>query len=361
MKNIFTLLILLLTCSVGAQTSNLVIFNNGGQQFFVVLNGVKQNALPKTNVRIEGLQSAGYDVKLIFADGKTGDINKKIYLDPNLEYSTRVVIKSAKKRSLKLFDMVPLNGSNYGNSEETITYRPDNSATFSDQQITVSGQGTIQQNNSSQQQGEVVQSTQTGTGQATTATANNGSQSSQTTVNTTHTHADGTVHNAQHQPVNPPAATHTHADGTVHNDHGHQQPQAPAGNSHTHADGTVHHGNHTTGTPAQAGTQPVIDAQGVMHCNRAVADIESLISGIKAETFASDQKQYAVSELTNMCINSDQAYRIVNTFTFESDRLEIAQVCYKHLVDKTAAEKLTSLFTFDATKKEFREYMKNNK
>jgi hypothetical protein len=98
-----------------------------------------------------------------------------------------------------------------------------------------------------------------------------------------------------------------------------------------------------------------------MHCGRAVADIESLISGIKAETFASDQKQYAQAELANMCINSDQAYRIVNAFTFESDRLEIAEVCYKHLVDKTAAEKLTSLFTFDATKKEFREYMKNNK
>jgi hypothetical protein len=261
MKNIFTLLVLLLTCSVGAQTSNLVIFNNGGQQFFVVLNGVKQNAIPKTNVRVEGLQPAAYDVKLIFADGKTGDINKKVYLEPNLEYSTRVVIKSAKKRSLKLFDMVALNASTYGNSEETITYRPDNSAIFSDQQTIVSGQGTIQQNNANQQNGQVVPSTQTGTAQT---TITNGS--SQSSVNTTHTHADGTVHNAQHQPVNPPAGTHTHADGTLHNaqhqpvnptagTHTHadgtvhhdtdHQPQTPANSSHTHADGTVHQGNHT--------------------------------------------------------------------------------------------------------------------
>lgn len=361
MRHIFTFLMLAFAGYLGAQTSNLVVFNNSGEQFFVVLNGIKQNALPKTNVRIEGLKPVAYDIKLIFADGKTSDINKRVFLEPDLEYSTRVVIKNAKKGKLRLLDMVPLNQS--ASTAETIVFRQDNAANFSDQQ---NGQ----------------QTPPTGTPLA-QPVPNSGTQPAGQQGNGTHTHADGTVHNAQHQPVKPATGTHTHADGSVHNDHDHgtpptpptspagththadgtvhnaqHQPVNPPAGLHTHADGTVHQGSHYPG-PAEA--KPVRDAQGNISCSGAVADIEPLFKDITAQTFASDKKAHAKAALTELCINSDQAYRIVNAFTFEGDKLEIAKLCYTHLVDKSAAEKLTSLFTFEATKKEFREYIQKNK
>ncbi len=60
--------------------SNFTVFNNNGQTFYVILNGVKQNSLPQTNVVVSGLVNSAYSVKLIFSDGKTADINKNFSL-----------------------------------------------------------------------------------------------------------------------------------------------------------------------------------------------------------------------------------------------------------------------------------------
>lgn len=46
--------------------SNLSVFNNGGQPFYLIMNGVKQNDAPQTNVAITGIKNGGYSVKLIF-------------------------------------------------------------------------------------------------------------------------------------------------------------------------------------------------------------------------------------------------------------------------------------------------------
>lgn len=442
MKHIFTFLMLLFVSCVSAQTANLIVFNNTGEQFFVILNGIKQNVLPKTNVRIEGLKPVAYDIKLIFADGETGDIDKRVFLEPNLEYSTRVVIKKAKKGKLRLLDMVEKSQST--STAETIAFRQDNAASFSDQQSSqetpttgtppaqpVANSGTqqpvqqqpvqqqpvqqqpVQQQPIQQQPVQQQPVQQQPVQQQPVQQQSVQQQPVQQQGNGTHTHADGTVHNAQHQPVNPqsgmhthadgtvhydhdhntpatppappagttqihtdvtvhydyyhntaatppapPAGTHTHADGTVHHDHDHAAPPVPQAGSHTHADGTVHHGSHYPG-PTDA--KPVRDPQGNIRCSGAVADIEPLIKDINAQTFSSEKKAHAKSALAEMCINSDQAYRIVNEFTFESDKLEIAKLCYRQLVDKSGAEKLISLFTFEATKKDFREYVKNNK
>ncbi len=75
MKKIATLLILFIGFISMAQ-SNLTVFNNNGQQFYVILNGIKQNSLPQTNVYISGIRNGSYALKLIFADGKTADIDK---------------------------------------------------------------------------------------------------------------------------------------------------------------------------------------------------------------------------------------------------------------------------------------------
>ena len=71
MKKIATLLFLFIGFISMAQ-SNLTVFNNNGQQFYVILNGIKQNSVPQTNVYITGIRNGSYALKLIFADGKTG-------------------------------------------------------------------------------------------------------------------------------------------------------------------------------------------------------------------------------------------------------------------------------------------------
>lgn len=139
MKIFATLSMLLIAMASFAQNVSMTIFNNNGQQFFVVMNGIRQNSLPLTNVKIGGMTTGSYEVKLIFADGKTGDINKKIYFDQSGDYLARVVFKG-KKRKLQYFGM-----SNEGNpgGGTNIDYRPNDQSVYSDQSSTMGGaQGT---------------------------------------------------------------------------------------------------------------------------------------------------------------------------------------------------------------------------
>lgn len=342
MKHFFTLLLSIIAFGTFGQTSNLIVFNNSGQQFFVILNGIKQNSLPKTNVKIEGLAPAAYKVKIIFADGRTGDIDKSVFLDSAMEYSAQIVLKKGKKGKLRLFDMVALNTSPYGDGAETITYRPTDNSVYSDQQNS-SVQGNVQINQ-------------------------NG---------TTHTHADGTVHDQNHKPIqqsttnaNPSMnGTHTHVDGTVH-DHNHKPVKNPTTNTnpamngtHTHADGTVHDHNHNVVNPPVATPssgligQATVNVDGSLTCSSALPSIDHIIEGIKAATYSSDQVNFVQNALKTSCINSDQAYRIVNTFTFDGDKIKIAKFCFDHMTDKSNASKLLSLFQFSSSKDELKKYV----
>jgi len=128
MKKITTLLFLLIGF-VSFSQSNLTIFNNGGQQFYVILNGIKQNSVPMTNVSIGGIKNGSYSVKMIFSDGKTADIDKNFFIDAPSDITTRVIFKKGKGK-LQLIGMEPTIGAN--TAQGVITYRPDNTAIYSD-------------------------------------------------------------------------------------------------------------------------------------------------------------------------------------------------------------------------------------
>ncbi len=185
MKIITLTAFILLTTLSFAQTSSFTIFNNNGQQFFVIMNGIRQNSIPQTNVKISGMNLGAYEVKLIFADGKTGDINKKFYLDTIADFQARVVFKG-KKGKLQWYGMttsgIPSGGTN-------IQYRPNDQSVYSDQSSTqsTSGQGTVQQGGTQTYggQGTVQQSGGQGTMQTQGGTASSqgqyGGQGSMTT------------------------------------------------------------------------------------------------------------------------------------------------------------------------------------
>ncbi|MCF8221043.1 MAG: DUF4476 domain-containing protein [Cryomorphaceae bacterium] len=119
--------VLFLSISLFAQ-SNLTVFNNGGQKFYLIMNGIKQNSVAQTNVVVSGIKNGGYSVKLIFEDGKTKDIDKNFFLDTPQDVTTRVVFKKGVGK-LQLVSMEPVAGTVAAGS---VIYRPDNTAVFSD-------------------------------------------------------------------------------------------------------------------------------------------------------------------------------------------------------------------------------------
>ena len=182
MKKITTLLFLMIGL-VSFSQSNLTIFNNGGQQFYVILNGIKQNSVPMTNVSVGGIKNGSYSVKMIFADGKTADIDKNFFIDAPSDITTRVIFKKGKGK-LQLIGMEPTIGAN--TAQGVITYRPDNTAIYSDAVTTqtVTTQQTTTTTNSGTTNGSngnvaIIQSGNTQSG-----STQNGSVNMNGTINT---------------------------------------------------------------------------------------------------------------------------------------------------------------------------------
>ena len=126
MKLLFLFSTSLLSTFLFAQ-SNLSVFNNNGQPFYVVLNGIRQNSKPETNVQVSQIKNGSYAVKVIFADGKTPDIDKNFMIDAPYDITTRIVFKKGKGK-LQLMGMEPTHGV----IQEAVVYRPNDAANYSD-------------------------------------------------------------------------------------------------------------------------------------------------------------------------------------------------------------------------------------
>lgn len=111
-KTLLTILSLfLLTLSSLAQTtSNIVIFSSDGDPFYVIINGIKQNKEPRTNVKITGLTSRSNQVRIIFKNEKIPAIDKSVYFEEMGFESTMKITKTKKKGyKLRYFDHVAIN------------------------------------------------------------------------------------------------------------------------------------------------------------------------------------------------------------------------------------------------------------
>lgn len=65
-KILFLISLSLFSLSSFAQYSNLTIFSEEGTPFYLILNGVRQNQNPETNIRVNGLINEYYTAKIIF-------------------------------------------------------------------------------------------------------------------------------------------------------------------------------------------------------------------------------------------------------------------------------------------------------
>ena len=72
MKNIITLLLLVFAFGVSAQNftgkSDIVIIDKSGQSFYLIINGVAQNAVPKTQLKVIGMPAAYHEIKLLYSN-----------------------------------------------------------------------------------------------------------------------------------------------------------------------------------------------------------------------------------------------------------------------------------------------------
>ena len=310
MKTIFLFSVLFTFSALYAQ-SNLSIFNNNGQSFYVVLNGIRQNSKPETNVQVAQIKNGSYAVKVIFADGKTPDIDKNFMIDAPYDITARIIFKKGKGK-LQLMGQEPTHGV----LQEAVVYRPNDAAVYSDMipiqtttTTTTTTTGTVPDENVNLNINLSVggvnvnlNANASATGLGTGATITETTTSSSTTTTQINNQA-----NAQHQQVIA------------------QVQQAPLSN--------------------------------LVNCTKTMNRLEAFKAELQDQSFEEDRLEALQLELKSTCLTTAQAEQLIDLFTFDENRLEVAKYLSDSLTDRDNAGALAKKLTFDSSKMEYRRYI----
>lgn len=423
MKVSMIIVALMVSFSVFSQ-SNFTVFNNNGQAFYVILNGIKQNSIPQTNVYVSGLKNGAYSTKLIFADGKTADIDKNFFIEAPSDITTRIIFKKGKGK-LQLLSMEPTHGA----LQQTgvVYYRQDNYAVYSDAPVTtqiVPSTPPVQSNQTNLQvSGNQQQNTMNTNGQVngnvnmnlglnagittnsstTTTTTTTSTQSTSENINfnvgmnvngggiATQTQTEninmnvgmnvndgGIATQTQTENINMNVGMNVNGMNTttqnsatnvnvgVNTSGVSTSIQPPNGNVNITVNGT---GSNTTydnnqnysynqSNQVYQQISTNSNSSSSVICSKTFTDLQDYLADIKSITFEEDKVETIKKDFAATCLMANQAVEIVKTLTFEANRFEIATYLYDRMFDKNNGRLLTPLFTFEATKNDYRDYMR---
>ncbi|MEI6123113.1 MAG: DUF4476 domain-containing protein [Bacteroidota bacterium] len=326
MKKLLLLSIILVAFSYKmlAQSSDVTFFNQEGQKFYLIINGIKQNDTPQTNVKVSGLTADNYKAKVIFDNATIPAIDKTIYtrdVDGKF-FSTSYIIKQDKNGNwVAKLNSMQENQVVYTNQYSQpllLEERPIGTTVTTNQTTT-----TVNSNANNNGGGMNVSVVDPNTGQAVnmnvSVNANgmntnagiNGSGVTSTTTTTTYTttSSNGVVTNSN-----------------VNNAQGHYIMQGYNGN---------------VGCPWPMSTN----------------DFQSAINSISTKSFE-DSKLTIAKQITSAnCLFCSQVRDIMNLFSFESTKLDFAKFAFKYVYDQGNYFKLNDAFTFESSIDELNSYI----
>ncbi len=309
MKTSLLLILLLSQVALFAQ-SNLSIFNNNGQQFYVVLNGIRQNSKPETNVQVGQIKNGSYAVKVIFADDKTPDIDKNFMIDAPYDITARIIFKKGKGK-LQLIGQEPTHGV----IQEAVVYRPSDAAVYSDAVIT---------------QTLPVQTTTT---IQTTGTSTVTNTDPNENVNLNMNLSVGGVN------VNLNANASGTGVGT----------STSVSETSTTSSSSVSSSSSTISTTSTQGH--------TVNCTQTMNRLEAFKAELQDQSFEDDRLEALKLGLNKTCLTTAQAAQLLDLFSFDENRLEAAKYLSDRLTDRESAGELAKKLNFDSSKMEYRRYI----
>lgn len=319
------------TLNYAQPKSNLTVFAEGGEQFFLYLNGVKQNMVAESNVKVTDLTSESQRAKIEFSSS-IPPINKTLYVPANMETTYRIKINKKGEYVLRGFgEPVPLGTATQAPSGgQTVTYNTNINSN------TATGSGS-----------STVGVTTTETISTTTTTTSGGAGGNENaTMNVSvggvdfnmNVNMSGTGMDAEMSETTTTTTTTT---------------------TSTTNSGTSVYG--TTGDVTTTTESAVAGYDGELGCTWPISEGDYL-NGKKAvslESFADDKMMVAKQFLRNKCVTVDQVSGLMSEFNFEEDKLEFAKYAYDYTYDKGNYYQLNGQFNFSSSKEELNRHISN--
>lgn len=321
-KKLFLGLLVAITPLLSFAQGCITIFSEDGDRFFLVLNGVRQNAAAQTNVRVDMLPNDYYSAKILFEENGKPEITKSIPVkDPATSAWADVTykIKRTKDGDLKLryFSSTPVPVSynpppdmycvHYGQAPAAAVSGNVNSVTQTTYTTTTSNPTGASVNVNG---GGLNMSVNVGDGM------NGGGLNMNVNLN------DG-MSSSYSQNVSTTTTTHTTTtSGGTYND----APPPP---------------------PARGGCNYAMDM-------RSFGDAKKTIGNA---SFEDTKLSTAKSILSANCVTTDQVITICNMFSYEASKLDFAKFAYSKTTDRGNYFKVANVFSFDASKTELNEFI----
>ncbi len=337
MKQLLLTVLLAASASIGSfaqKASNLVIFTEEPKPFYAIVNGIKQNVAPQTNVKITGLTNPNASIKVVFQDG-SDDLNKTIWYESMGKEVTMRIVKTKKGYKLRYFGEVPIESAAENTDQTVIVYhteevKPEPQPTT--QTVTVTEQTTTTTNTNSTPAASTPNTTQES--ENVSIGMNLGGFGVNMNVNINESGTAGTSTNSSSSNVEYSSSTTTTTTTTT--------------NSSTGFDFGANENESIETTPT-----PVVYVTGYngpIGCPIPESSISSIKSSVEDESFSDDRMNVAKQALKNRCITVSQVRDILSVFDFEDKKLEFAKYAYDRTYDIGNYYLINKDFDFSSTK-----------
>lgn len=317
MKKIFLLSLIFVAflCKANAQ-SNVSVFCQEGEKFWLIVNGIKQNETSQTNVQVTGLTLPNYKLKVIFENSSLPAIDKTIFTqDADGKFtSASYEIKKDKKGQYVLrvssFNDAPMAATQTYSAPLVIVERPATQTTHTTTTIvsdnTQADGGTVSINAVDPITGQAINMNVSVNAGAMGATGGISSSSTTTTTTTTTTSSSGVV---------------------------------PVDTRPDHYIMTGYNGPMGCPWPMNEG------------------DFMSAKNSINSKSFDESKLTMAKQIVGSNCLLCSQVRDIMSLFSFEATKLDFAKFAFNRVFDQGNYYKLNDAFTFESSIEELNNYI----
>jgi hypothetical protein len=346
LRNLALLAVALLSSFTAfAQANNLVVFSQDGDRFTLIVNGLRQNEKPETNVKVTGLIAPNYKVRVIFDNASLAPIDQNIYMmdggenvtNKEITYMISNTKKGMKLKGQSVADITPQGPAAPG--QVIYVFNPSGNATqYTTTTMTTSGTTTTT--------GSDVIIADPNVGSSTTTVVTPAGGTSTTTTTTT-----GTTDNAN-------VGMNVGGVGigiNVNINDGMGGTSSSTTTTTTTSSSTTTTGGTTTvnNNPPPASNQcawPMSDG-----------DFEKAKASVSNQSFKDEQLKVAKQILNTNCMSSAQVKEIMALFSFEDSKLDWAEYAYGKTTDPNNYYQLNDGFTFSDSVDKLNTYIESHK
>ncbi len=309
MKNNFFLVLLIsitaFSFGQNGPVGHLTIFSEDGDKFTLILNGEVINDTPQTNLRVEDLNQPYYNAKIKFADQSLQDVSKNNLMITDVDgvfsdvtYKIKRDKNNKTKMKLNYFSSIPVQPNFIPASNVHVIHygQPDTPPA----------------------RGGVTQTTTTTTTQTNGVNVGVG-------VNVGGVNMGVTIND----PMGGGAVSQTTTTTTTHVE----------GGNHHHDDEEVR-------------------GCGGKYCMSG-GNFSQALTTIKNQSFAETQVKTAKQVANVNCVSVDQIIQIVNTFSFEENKVDFAKYAYDHCTDPKNYFKINDVFSFSSSVDELSDFVQS--